>query len=304
MAESHSRPSAAEAYRDFFVQADAVIDKFHQWIDRDDIPGDRTWWGIVQLAILIRAFNQYRSIVNLLRNNHWEDALILVRSLFELLLNTEELCRRAGDIEAVAESFVAFAHLQRYLRWREHQVYNITTGRAGDEARAHIEKMDGLARRFFAPFWESGKKGRGRWRANWSRKTVADLCHLSANPLREHHYRLLYGRGSEFTHSAPIAVFAAMRLKDEPEELADFVPAVDAEEERELREVGSIATVFLFELATLIGDRLPTFDLKWCADVGMPLIARMQAVPESVAAEIRASFLAWLRRRGEVGGEP
>ena len=63
----------------------------------------------------MRALNQYRSIVNLLRNNHWEDALILVRSLFELLLNTEELCRRTDDIEKAAESFAADGHLQKCI---------------------------------------------------------------------------------------------------------------------------------------------------------------------------------------------
>ncbi len=66
---SPHRPSAAVAYRDVFVQLGAVIEQFHRWIDRD-IENDGTWWGIMQLAILVRAFNQYRSIVNLLRDNH------------------------------------------------------------------------------------------------------------------------------------------------------------------------------------------------------------------------------------------
>ncbi len=293
-----NRPSAAVAYRDFFAQADTVIEQFHHRIDRD-IPTDGTWWGIVQLAILVRAFNQYRSIVNLLRENHWEDALILVRSLFELLLNTEELCRHPDRIEEAAESFVAFAHLQRYLRWREVELYNITTGRAGKEARTRIDETDRQAKKFFALFWYADKKGQGKWRATWSRKNAAELCRLSANPLREHHYRLLYGRGSEFTHSAPVAVFATMQLKHEPEELADTIRDVDAREERELREIGSMATVFLLEIAVLIGGRLPGFDIKWCLDVGMPSVGRMLAVPDSVATSMRASFIAWLETKND-----
>ena len=194
------RPAAADVYRDFFAEADRVIEQFHRWIDRD-LPNDGTWWGMVQVAILVRAFNQYRSIVNLLRQNHWEDALILVRSLFELLLNTEELCRQGNNVEDAAESFVAFAHLQRYLRWRDTQAYHIATGRAGAEVERQIGEMDRMARKFFAPFWIE-KKGKGRWRGSWSKKTVADLCRLSANPLRPYHYHLLYGRGSDFTHSA------------------------------------------------------------------------------------------------------
>jgi hypothetical protein len=39
-----NRPTAAVAYRDFFAQADTVIEQFHHWIDRD-IPNDGTWGG-------------------------------------------------------------------------------------------------------------------------------------------------------------------------------------------------------------------------------------------------------------------
>jgi hypothetical protein len=169
------------------------------------------------------------------------------------------LCRRTEDIEEAAESFAGYGHLQKYLRWREVEFYHALTKRAGPEAQARVDQTDRLARTFFAPFWET-KKGRGRWRETWSSKKVWDLCTLSVNPMRPHQYRLLYGRGSEFTHSSPVAVFAAMHLTDEPEELARLAELTDAREEKELREVGGMASVFLFELACLIGDRLPDFD--------------------------------------------
>ncbi len=171
------------------------------------------------------------------------------------------------DIEEAAESFASFAHLPRYLRSREERLYNVATGRAGAEVQNQIDELDRLARKFFAP------------------------CRLSANPLRQHHYRLLYGRGSEFTHSAPVAVFATIDLKNEPEELANWILGVDAQEERELREISSIATVFLFEIAVLIGRRLPDFDVLWCVDIGTPMTGRMLGLPEPMLASMRRSFL-------------
>jgi hypothetical protein len=157
--------------------------------------------------------------------------------------------------------------------------------------------LDRLARNFFAPFWHV-KKGRGKWRDTWSRKNVAELSRLSTNPLRQHHYRLLYGRGSEFTHSAPVAVFGTMHLKNEPEELANWIVDVDAQEERELREISATATVFLFEIAVLIGRRLPEFDVRWCADPGMLMIGRMLGVAGPIGASMRESFIEWLEKQG------
>ncbi|MBI3455470.1 MAG: hypothetical protein HY002_06755 [Candidatus Rokubacteria bacterium] len=277
MTTERSRPSAAEAHPDVFDQTSTIIDRFHLWIDRD-IPNDGTALGVVKAAILVRAFNQYRSINNLLRDNHWEDGLILVRSLFELLLHTEELLR-ARDPEGAAARFFAFSQLQRYLEWKELELYQVATRRAGRETEERVARADAEARRVYGQFWFIDKKGKGRWRESWCNKKVADLVALSSNPIRPHQHRLLYGRGSSFTHSSPVAVFATMHHMDEPNDLAKLTGRVDALEERELRLVGSMASVFLLELAALIGDRLPDFDPLWLANEGTRLISRILRVP-------------------------
>jgi Family of unknown function (DUF5677) len=269
----HSRSNAATAHPDVFEQTSAIIDRFHLWIDCD-IPEDGTSMGLAKLALLVRAFNQYRSIVNLLRDNHWEDSLILVRSLFELMLQAEELLR-AKDPEEAAVRLFAFSQLQRYLEWRGLEQYQVATGRGGRETEDRIARVDAQARRVYGQFWFRDKKGRGRWRESWCNKNVADLSGLSANPLRRHQYRLLYGRGSSFTHSSPVAVFAAMHHMSDPSELEEVTGSIDALEERELRLTGAMASVFLMEIAALIGDRLPDFDLLWLANVGTRLISRI-----------------------------
>jgi hypothetical protein len=89
-----------------------------------------------------------------------------------------------------------------------------------------------------------------------------------------------------------------MHLKNEPEELANWIVDVDAQEERELREISATATVFLFEIAVLIGRRLPEFDVRWCADPGMLMIGRMLGVPGPIGASMRESFIEWLEKQG------
>jgi len=75
----------------------------------------QTFLGIVKLATSVRAFNLYRSINFLLENDHWEDAAILARSMFELLLNLEEVVRDERTAEERAQKYLRYQHLSKLL---------------------------------------------------------------------------------------------------------------------------------------------------------------------------------------------
>lgn len=258
-------PSAEDQYRDIFNCLDEIISQINKLVHEKPIPDDQSYWGNVRMGLIIRAFNQYRSIVNLLRTNHWEDALILTRSLFELLLYTEELLRKP-DLEKGAERFYLFSGLQGYLEFRELTLYNVLTGRLGQEVEDRIKnKWDKKARETFSTFWYKNKKGRGKWRESWCNKNRAELSRASKNPLRIHQYHLIYGRGSDFTHSSPIAVFAASHFMPPGYELKDLIGRSDSVEEQELKTVGPLASTFFLEILLLVGDRLPDFDHNWIA---------------------------------------
>lgn len=261
----HQRPSAEESHPKIFRVIDEVIERLHLWIDEAQIPDDGTALGNVKIATIGRAFNQYRSIVNLLRTNHWEDAYILIRSLFELLLNTEELMRHKEDAERAAQRIIQFSGLQENLRRREMALYHVATRRAGKEVVERVKEGDRKLREHYKEFWHIDKKGRGKWRVSWFNKNVADLCALSSNPLRTHQYKLLYCRGSEFTHSSPTALFASHFLSDQKISFEEFVEISEAVENRELREAAVLSFTFLGEILLLLGDRLPDFDAVWLA---------------------------------------
>ncbi len=256
-------PSAEEQYPDIFKCLDEIINQTLKLVHGNPIPDDRSYWGNVRMGLIFRAFNQYRSIVNLLRTNHWEDALILTRSLFELLLYTEELLRKP-DSEKAGERFYLFSGLQSYLEFRELTLYKVLTGRLGQEVEDTIKnKWDKKAKETFSIFWYKNKKGRGKWRESWCNKNRAELSRASKNPMRIHQYHLIYGRGSDFTHSSPIAVFSASHFMPLGYELEDLIGRSNSVEEQELKMVAPLASIFFLEIFLLVGDRLPDFDHNW-----------------------------------------
>lgn len=182
----HVERPAIESHAAIFADLDAVLKQLHEWIDLTPIPDDETHHGVVTAAILFRATNQLRAIVTVLKGNFWEDALILTRALFELLLNTEELVHRCPDKEHGAARFLLFSQLQKYLEWARTEEYQVASGRAGPDYAKELAKIERSARKSFAPFAFIDKKGRPKWRARWCNKNVAQLCEASPNPMRRH----------------------------------------------------------------------------------------------------------------------
>ena len=68
-------PPADQRWPDVFSAVDTVIAQLIRWINEAEIPDVPTHLAHVKAAALFRVFNQYRAIVGLLRNYHWEDAL-------------------------------------------------------------------------------------------------------------------------------------------------------------------------------------------------------------------------------------
>ena len=109
------RPSAEHGHPDVFRHLDAIVLQVHEWLHGNPIPTASTALDNLKVAFIVRALNQYRAIVLLLKSNHWEDGLILTRAPFELLLNVEELVHRAKDKEDAARRFFLFSYLQELL---------------------------------------------------------------------------------------------------------------------------------------------------------------------------------------------
>lgn len=270
----HIERPAIESHASIFAELDAVLQKLHQWIDLTPIPDDETHHGVVTAAILFRAANQLRAIIALLKGNFWEDALILTRALFELLLNTEELVHRCPDQEQGAARFLLFSELQKYLEWVRIQEYQVASGRAGPDFAKELVKIEKSARKFFSSFSFIDKKGHPKWRMSWCNKKVAQLSEASPNPMRRHQYRLLYSSGSDFAHASPLAALSTSQLYRSFEQERFLLDAA-AREDQGLRMVAAFALIFLGEIFTLVGTRVPSYQPDWIAKTLGGIIRRI-----------------------------
>ena len=90
-----------------FKLADALLDRPLAWSKSAPALSDTPMMSFVKFRGFDRAITQYRSLVQLLRSGCWEDALILVRYLYELNVNLSAISR-SPDPEQEARRFLRF----------------------------------------------------------------------------------------------------------------------------------------------------------------------------------------------------
>jgi hypothetical protein len=274
---------ATESYPEIFDTMTLIYECLKKWIAGARPLAERPHYSDAQIGVVVRGLNQYGSIINLLENRGYEDALILTRSMFELLLTAEELVRQeAANPEKASMEFILFSQLQDYLRERTLELYQIATGRATKETEARVKWRDAKARDWFSPFWrpvskpgrKKGKKKKksreiyetegGRWAPVWCGKRVDTLSDESENPMRKHQYETLYRWGSSLAHATPHVVFsAALPRVLQPTDKEEFRSYMDLKEEKGLRVAASLSSSFLIEIVSLFADRFPDYDSDW-----------------------------------------
>ncbi|MGP0564487.1 MULTISPECIES: DUF5677 domain-containing protein [unclassified Nitrospina] len=263
--------SAEMQYPEVFSLLNEILKKLVGWICNEPLRSSGDWWSGVQVAIVNRAFNQYKSIINLLRTNHWEDAIILIRSLFELLLYLEELSRSGDEKEKMAMKFYKFSKLQEFLQWRETSLYKLKMEWGQPSLEREIEEKDKLAQRDFKEFWVKNKKGKMRWSESWCSKDRRKLSKGSENPIRESQYNIIYGRGSEFVHSSPLSVFSSFSFYSGEMQGNELGVLSDTIEERELKFCAAFSSIFILEILILTQDIIPSFDNQWVIDMSQKM---------------------------------
>src|SRR5947208_978795 len=95
-----------------FRLSDALVQKPALWSQSAPVPSDTPVLSFVKFRAFDRAVTQYRSIVHLLKLGQWEDALVLLRSLYELNMNLSEI-GGSSDREEAAKKFVRFGKFQQ-----------------------------------------------------------------------------------------------------------------------------------------------------------------------------------------------
>ncbi len=260
MKESIFIKNAKERYPEHFQISEMVINQLHEWIDRTDIPTPQTALGIVKFASVIRAFNLYRSINVLLETDHWEDAAVLSRSMFELLLNLEEIVSDKESAEDKAKRYLRFQELQKYL----HQIrlidYEVQTGRRSKEQVSKLTEREKMTKSIFAEFLSKRTR-------SWCGKNVYKLANDSASPMRIPQYKIIYSLFSDFSHSSPYSVMTTIALENTPEETEQLFQSCENAEKRHMTLVLTLSTTWLLEILFIGRSGIPLYDVKWNSEV-------------------------------------
>jgi hypothetical protein len=259
--EPNSFKSAKERYPDLFEITELVIRQLHEWIDKGNISTPRTAIDCVLHACNIRAFNLYRSINNLLETDHWEDAAILARSMFELVINLEEIQRETGKEEKKARKYMRFNYLQRYLQADALQQYEQKTGRCSASYSALHNHRQKIARSLFSEFIDP--KWKSEWQKSWCGKSVHSLAKNSKNEMRYYHYKIMYSFFSELSHSGPLPVMSNLLMGETTEETKQLLENYDAGEREHAALVLSLSTLWILEVLMRCKEMIPNYDPKW-----------------------------------------
>lgn len=242
-----------------------MISQLHEWIDRDDHEIPKTALSYCKMATIIRAYNIYKSINILLKNDHWEDAAILTRSMFELLLNLEEIVKEEKYAEELSKKYLRFQELQKYLHKISDINYEIKTGRRPSTELIKIEELEKLSKELFREFLD--KRSPTGWASSWCGKSVHRLAKDSRNPMHIHNYEILYFFFSNITHSGPTALHTSFQLFNNEEDAAKISTGVEREQKSNLLMVLILSTTWLMEILLKSGQVLIIFDPHFCLKV-------------------------------------
>lgn len=241
--------SAEERYPDIFPLVNAAINYFSSVIDHGVWPKPADHLGFVRICAVVRAYNLLKSIRQLLATDHWENAAILMRSLFELVLNIEEMERDPASAEEQAERFVRFETLQRYLRLRAESDYEISTNRKTTHDSRLISLEKALPQ-YFGEWAIPRKDGTIKWKASWCGKNVKQLCESSGASVRLGQYDIVYAFGSDMAHSSPSSVLSTFQSGNAPDWKQLFAQN-DQSERRATLMVTSLSITFACEVIAI-----------------------------------------------------
>src|SRR5262249_47228628 len=137
--------------------------------------------SFVKFRVFYRAVKMYCSIVQLLRSEQWEDALVLTRSLYELNVNLSEIVC-SSDPERTARKFVKFGRFEQLRlerrrlgdQLRDERLKAQLSAQIVDELRQRLKVVTSFVDRDFGEFRmqeRQQRKGR-KWQDSWSGLSV------------------------------------------------------------------------------------------------------------------------------------
>ncbi len=270
---------APERYPEFFAIIDNVVDKLHEWIHPNGMRQHKSALDFVKTVTIVRAFNLYKSIKLLLENDHWENAAIIARSLFELLLNLEEILREETVSEQQASKYLRYNELQKSLHTINDIEYEIATGRCSKKRALLLEKFKQSMETAFKEFHNKKRTG---WKNTWCGKNVYELASSSHDPIRIHHYKIIYSHFSELSHSTPysaMTTYTEMKSGDNEDLIVQKRENIEKEN---LVNIILLSTSWLIEILLLASSQISAYDGKWNLEILQQIYRTMGLKPPTV----------------------
>lgn len=252
--------AAEKRYPEFFELTDLVVARIDRCLADGGLAPAESPSAFVYTATIIRAFNLYKSINLLLKTDHWEDAAILGRSLFELLLNAECIATSA-DADEAARRFLRFELLQRLLHAKSDLEYA-----SRGKPTAKLLKALEIERAMIKMLPEFRNKKNDGWIKWWSGKSVSQLAKDSPESMRRVHYNIIYSFLSDITHSGPYPALIAHLPDDFRKSIEEVAVGHEASERRHCELVITMSTLWLIEILHMCREQIVDYDTELSAE--------------------------------------
>ena len=241
---------------DAFRVIDLAIKGFSQIFDHGNLTRPITYLGMVQVYVVLRAYNLLKCVRHLLSGGYWEECNILLRTLFELLLTLEHIQRE--EPEKRAKDFFRRAVAARLVHIRNDLIYQRETGRRVDIES--IERIEKHLTTFLREFLDETTFCKQYLRLKRYTRPY-ELTSESArhNPIRKHQYYTLYSEFCEYVHGLPSAVLGDLQALVGSIATDKFL----LREKHQIRMVIGLAVTWAIEILFLSIDALPVSDSDW-----------------------------------------
>jgi hypothetical protein len=259
-----------------FRLSDDLVEKPALWSHSVPVLSDTPVLSFVKFRIFDRAVTQYRSIVHLLKLGQWEDALVLLRSLYELNMNLSEI-----SSEEAAKKFVRFGKFQQ-LRLEQRRVEDKLrdekskpqpSAGAITECELKLADIASPLDRSFAEFRDS----RGKWQQSWSGVSVETLAQCLAKKTggqRGQSDYYVFRLGSLFTHNDPGSLLLGLRESEAPD-WSEFRAALDDAGRDGLRPFLYAASTCLVDIVGIAGDSIVGYERQWFDECALRVLEKL-----------------------------
>jgi hypothetical protein len=211
-------------------------DRIHERSTREHELED-TFYAYVATRLFVYSFNTYKSIAWLLPSHFYEQAAILLRTLWEAGANFEWISREPGLHAKKFLEYTAVEHRHRLQRCIINARINRDTPLLAQLEEELREVEDVLGEQLKA-FKYKDKRGRSKWQSRFSGPSLEEIVkEIGGEWLKE--YEVEYQLGTAYTHAAPGGVLFPML------DLADIaeVPTVEDIERSVVIGASSIRTM-------------------------------------------------------------